>query len=167
MSIDIHPFFPSDLSPLQKLFIALNKSQSTLDSYLEEHQQEKRELLVAYKNNILAGYLTITWHSLYPFFNNNSIPEIMDFNVLPEFRKQGIGSNLLAAAEQLVQEKGFDTVGIGVGLYADYGPAQKLYVKKGYIPDGNGVTYRYKYSTPGSSVCLDDDLILWFTKKLL
>jgi hypothetical protein len=33
-------------------------------------------------------------------------------------------------------------VGLGVELCADYGPAQMLYIKKGYIPDGNGVTYK-------------------------
>ncbi len=61
-------------------------------------------------------------------------------------------------------------VGIGVGLYAGedggYGAAQRLYVKRGYIPDGKGVTYNYHPTTPGNNYSLDDDLILWFTKKL-
>lgn len=63
-----------------------------------------------------------------------------------------------------------DVVGIGVGLYAGveggYGAAQRLYVKRGYIPDGKGVTYQYKPTIPGNSYPLDDDLVLWFTKKL-
>ncbi len=63
-----------------------------------------------------------------------------------------------------------DTVGIGVGLYAGedggYGSAQRLYVKRGYIPDGKGVTYNYHPTTPGKSYFLDDDLVLWFTKTL-
>lgn len=61
-------------------------------------------------------------------------------------------------------------VGIGVGLYGGsdggFGQAQRLYIKRGYIPDGLGVTYDYKSVVPGKMVCLDDDLILWFTKKV-
>ena len=76
---------------------------------------------------------------------------------------------LLETAEKASQTQ-CNTVGLGVGLYAGtdggYGPAQKLYVKRGYIPDGNGVTYCYKKVTPGEKVPLDDDLVLWFTKNL-
>ncbi len=32
-------------------------------------------------------------------------------------------------------------MGISVGLNQSYGPAQRLYVKKGYIPDGAGMCY--------------------------
>ena len=34
-----------------------------------------------------------------------------------------------------------DHAGIGFGLYADYGAAQRLYIKRGYIPDGRGAHY--------------------------
>ena len=37
---------------------------------------------------------------------------------------------------------------------------------KGYIPEGKGVTYNYDHTIPGNSYPLDDDLVLWFTKKL-
>ena len=63
-----------------------------------------------------------------------------------------------------------DVVGIGVGLYGGddggYGAAQRLYVAQGYIPDGRGVTYNYRYVVPGSNVQCDDDLVLWFTRQL-
>ncbi|HXW52885.1 MAG TPA: GNAT family N-acetyltransferase, partial [Myxococcota bacterium] len=57
-------------------------------------------------------------------------------------------------------------VGIGVGLYDGYGDAQKLYVKRGYIPDGLGPTYRYIKLVYGQSVNVDDDLVMWFTKRI-
>jgi hypothetical protein len=64
----------------------------------------------------------------------------------------------------------FCQIATGVGLYAGadcgYGPAQRLYIKRGYIPDGKGVTYNYEPTIPGNSHPLDDDLVLWFTKKL-
>jgi uncharacterized protein YijF (DUF1287 family) len=43
------------------------------------------------------------------------------------------------ACEALVREAGKTEIGISVGLNQGYGPAQRLYVKKGYIPDGTGV----------------------------
>ncbi|KJV55109.1 acetyltransferase family protein [Orientia chuto str. Dubai] len=102
-------------------------------------------------------------------FNEQNIPEIMDLNVLPSFRKMGIGSLLLDTAEKEAATKS-QIIGIGVGLYAGedggYGPAQRLYIKRGYIPDGKGVTYNYQPIIPGNSYPLDDDLVLWFTKRL-
>ena len=35
-----------------------------------------------------------------------------------------------------------DKVTLGVGLHSGYGPAQRLYIKRGYIPDGTGVWYQ-------------------------
>lgn len=42
------------------------------------------------------------------------------------------------AIEQIAFEK-YGIVGVSVGLYYDYGNAQLLYVKRGYIPDGRGI----------------------------
>ncbi|WP_232002631.1 GNAT family N-acetyltransferase [Legionella sainthelensi] len=39
-------------------------------------------------------------------------------------------------------------------------------VNRGYITDGLGIAYDYKPTMPGEKYSLDDDLILWFTKKL-
>jgi GNAT superfamily N-acetyltransferase len=93
----------------------------------------------------------------------------MDLNVLPQFRKIGIGSLLLDTAEKEAATKS-DIIGIGVGLYTGqdggYGSAQRLYVKRGYIPDGKGVTHNGQPTIPGNSYPFDDDLVLWFTKKL-
>ncbi len=34
-----------------------------------------------------------------------------------------------------------DTVCLGVGLHSGYGAAQRMYVLRGYVPDGSGVWY--------------------------
>jgi len=146
-----------------------NKPASLFEQYLEEAETGQRLIWVIFVNNQFTGYITLKWNSLYQLFKDKNIPEIMDLNVLPSFRLRGIGSMLLATAEKEAATKS-KIVGIGVGLYAGedggYGAAQRLYVKRGYIPDGKGVTYNYQYTVPGNKYPLDDDMVLWFTKNL-
>ena len=121
--------------------------------------------LLTSKDSEFAGYASLKWQSDYKYFADNNIPEISDLNVLPGFRNKGIGSALIEKCEEYAAERS-NIVGIGVGLYPDYGSAQRLYIKRGYLPDGHGATYNYEYVTPGKEYPLDDDLVLWFTKKL-
>jgi hypothetical protein len=58
-------------------------------------------------------------------------------------------------------------VGIAVGLTADYGAAQRMYVKRGYIPTGAGLFADGKTPVYGEQVTVDDGLLLTFTKKLV
>jgi hypothetical protein len=41
---------------------------------------------------------------------------------------------------------------------ASYGPAQRLYAKRGYIPDGRGLIYHDKPVEMGSSVIIGHDV---------
>jgi GNAT superfamily N-acetyltransferase len=50
---------------------------------------------------------------------------VNDLNVLPDFRNQGIGNALLDAIESTARDRS-EVVGLGVGLYRDYGAAQKI-----------------------------------------
>lgn len=59
-----------------------------------------------------------------------------------------------------------DTVYLGVGLHSGYGSAQRMYVKRGYIPDGSGVWYQDKICAPYEECKNDDDLVLYLSKKL-
>lgn len=142
-----------------------DKPASLYQQYLAEQENHHRCVWVAFQEGTFVGYITLKWHSAYAPFQKQGIPEIVDLNVLPKFRKQGIGSKLLDLAETEAQKKN-SIIGIGVGLYADYGAAQRLYAKRGYMPDGLGITYNYQPIDPGSTVRLDDDLVLWFTKEL-
>ena len=56
---------------------------------------------------------------------------------------------------------------IQVALCDSYGTAQRMYVKRGYIPDGSGVWYQGRQCVQYETVCtVDDDLILFFSKQL-
>ncbi|HJD60266.1 MAG TPA: GNAT family N-acetyltransferase [Rickettsia endosymbiont of Omalisus fontisbellaquei] len=165
--IKIQELTISDIELLVLSFAKANllKPKELFEQYLQEQQEDKRVIWVAYLDDQIAGYITLVWQSQYKCFNEKQIPEIKDLNVLSSFRNLGIGLQLLKTAEEAVSSTG-DTVGIGVGLYTDYGAAQRLYVKNGYIPDGKGITYNYKTIEPGTEIILDDDLVLFFTKKL-
>lgn len=128
-------------------------------------RKQERLVWVAYEGEEIRGYVTLKWDSTYAFFYEKKIPEIKDLNVLPLFRRHGIGSKLLETAENEAQHKS-KFVGIGVGLYQDYGEAQKLYIKRGYVPDGQGITYQHRFLSPGANAPLDDELILWLIKRL-
>lgn len=167
----IHTLISQDVAVISEAFnqIGWHKPTSLFEGYLNEQKADERLVWVAHFKGEFAGYVTLKWQSQYPSFKAQNIPEIMDLNVLPAFRKMGIGSLLLDTAEKEAATKS-QTIGIGVGLYAGadggYGAAQRLYIKCGYIPDGKGVTYNYEPTVPGNSYPLDDDLVLWFTKKL-
>ena len=57
-------------------------------------------------------------------------------------------------------------VGIGVGLYSDYGAAQRIYVRRGYLPDARGIMYRNQPVEPGAVIRIDDEAALMFTRPI-
>jgi len=162
---------PSDITPIAAAFAELgwDKSASQYEQYRTEQDAGQRVVLVAWVRvqNLptleFAGYVTICWQSHYPAFREQNIPEIIDFNVLPKFRCQGIGAALMGEAESRVAAVS-PVVGLGVGMTADYGAAQRMYAKRGYIPDGRGLHSRGQPIQYGQSVPVDDDLVLYFTK---
>ncbi len=155
----------SDISEIVSAFknCGWNKPATLFQGYLKDQENKERTVWCAYINDSFAGYVTLNLNSAYLPFKEQKIPEINDLNVLPHYRNKGIGTQLLDIAEKQAA-KISSRVGIGVGLYPDYGQAQRLYVKRGYMPDGKGITYQHQAVVPGQAYCVDDDLNLWFTK---
>ena len=81
-----------DIQPIASAFAAIgwDKPAAQYERYLAEQQRGERVVLVALLEGAFAGYLTIVWASGYPPFRDASIPEIVDFNVLPRARRRGI-----------------------------------------------------------------------------
>ena len=142
-----------------------DKPASQYERYLAEQIFDARDVHVAFVESEFAGYITICWTSTYPAFREAKIPEIVDFNVLPKFRRQGVGTALMNKAESEITNVS-PIAGIGVGMTPDYGAAQKLYVLRGYVPDGRGMVYRGHYITYGEEITIDDNMALYLTKKL-
>ena len=156
----------SDIKNLSRGFISQGwpSREEILTRYFKEQESGEREVLVAEVEGAVAGYITIlpsTKHG--PFAE--VYPELSDFNVFEPFRNQGIGNQLLEEAEKRVKFVS-SKVTLGVGLHSGYGPAQRLYIRRGYIPDGTGVWYRNKPLEMGASCQNDNDLVLYLSKDL-
>jgi hypothetical protein len=93
----------------------------------------------------------IKWESVYTI-------KARDFTVLLSV----LGSKLMDAAEEIAS-KYADTVCLGVGLHSGYGSAQRMYHKRGYMPDGKGVWYKDRIAEPYETYCNDDNLNLYFS----
>lgn len=120
--------------------------------------------MLAKINNKNAGYLTLVPLAKHGPFKG-LYPEIADFNVFESYQKQGVGSQLLKAAEEKSREIAA-VVTLGVGLHTGYGSAQRLYVKQGYIPGGSGVWFNNQNCAMNAPCCNNDDLVLYLSKKL-
>ena len=142
--------------------------QSTAEKYemrLRDQAAGKSINLVAEYHGCVAGYINVYPDSKWGAFGGTGLPEIVDFGVLEKYRRHGIGSKLMDVAEE-ISAKYADTVYLGVGLHSGYGSAQRMYIKRGYIPDGSGVWYKDAVCRQYANCKNDDDLVLYLSKKL-
>ncbi len=138
-SLQIRRMQADDPGKLASVFADMNKSRAQFERYWQENIEGKRVTLVALLDGGVVGYTNVIWESDYGSFRQQGIPEVNDMNTVTALRRNGIGTCMLKAAEELVQQTGMRFIGIGVGVTTDYAIAQKLYPKLGYVSDGTGV----------------------------
>lgn len=142
-----------------------NYRLETLNKYYVQQQLGQRKVYVADIDGHPVGYATLKPQAEAGPFAEMGIPEVSDFNVLKTFQRRGIGNTILDYIEADVAKE-HDRICLGVGLYTSYGTAQRMYIKRGYIPDGSGVWWKDRLLEPYASCCNDDDLILYLFKDL-
>ncbi|SEF46478.1 GNAT family N-acetyltransferase [Paenibacillus sp. UNC499MF] len=143
----------------------LHREAAYYDQCLHENVLGTRVTLLAFVEETLVGCGHLKVESEYAYFREGRIPEINDLNVFPDYRRNGIGNKLLEQFEALASED-FHRIGLGVGLYKDYGAAQRIYCRRGYVPDGNGLMSGNREAAAGETVRVDDDLLLYLIKDL-
>jgi GNAT superfamily N-acetyltransferase len=151
-----------DIPALHELYDSIGKKE---EGYFEE-AFGRSDIYMAYANKSLAGFCLLNFAPRYRIYRRLNIPEIQDINVLPAERRKGIAIALINYCEEIAREQGHDMIGISVGLSREYGPAQILYAKLGYVPDGNGVTYDREPIAPERAYRIDDDLSLMLIKPI-
>lgn len=137
----------------------------TYENYYMEQEEKKRKVFIAEYDGEVSGLCTLVMNPTEGPWSCMGYPEIVDLTVFFHIHNKGIGNKLLDVVEQEAA-KVSDTVYLAVGLHSGYGAAQRIYVKRGYIPDGSGVWYQGKQLQQYAPCCNDDDLLLFMSKKL-
>ena len=165
MNCTIRNMIKSDIESLSHGFMNQGwpAREEILASYFWEQESGDREVLVAEIYGAVAGYVTILPSAKHGPFAE-VYPELSDFNVFEPFQNQGIGNLLMEEAEKRVKFVS-NKVTLGVGLHLGYGPAQRLYIRRGYIPDGTGVWYRNQPLEMNATSQNNDDLVLYLVKE--
>ena len=158
---------PADAQPITDGEIAQgwDASVAKYEMRLRDQAAGRAVALVAEVEGQPVGYINVSPDAQTGAFGGRGLPEIVDFGVLERYRRRGIGGRLMDVAERIAGEYA-DTVYLGVGLHSGYGSAQRMYVKRGYIPDGTGVWYQDRICDPYAPCVNDDDLVLYLSKKL-
>lgn len=113
-----------------------------------------------------AGYVSVYTDVDTGPFAGRGWPQITDLGVLEKYRRRGIGTRLMEAAEAIARRYS-DTVCLAVGLHSGYGSAQRLYARRGYMPDGSGAWYGNRPCPPyAKDIANDDELVLYLSRKL-
>ena len=151
---------------VQFLIEWVSDSEAAAREHLADHAAGGGTSLIAVRNHGVIGIVTIRWQSNYPGFRDHGIPLVHQLAVAGPFRRLGLATLLMDAAEDLARGRGVAILGITVGLFDEYGPAQRLYAVRGYVPDGRGACRGREPLSKGTQVAVDDDLIIWLTKDL-
>jgi GNAT superfamily N-acetyltransferase len=170
LDFQIRPLVKSDIPQIVKRYSfpwsTQDKTETLWATYYQEQKNKVRTVAVIEKSGEILGYGSLLRKPECPFFTQRNIPEINAVWIGEDHRRKGLGTALIKWLETLASQEGYNEIGIGVGLYRDYGPAQQLYFQLGYLPEGNGITYKGQPTIAGQSYPLDDDLLLWLVKPL-
>jgi GNAT superfamily N-acetyltransferase len=101
---------------------------------LKRQKQGEVIYLVAWHEGVPVGHALLKWRGaaeehLTSHFQGNC-PDIEDLLVDERYRSRGVGTQILLAAEQLVAEKGFRQIGLGVATQNHR--AHNLYMRLGF-----------------------------------
>ena len=69
-------------------------------------------------------------------------------------------------AAETIAKKYCNKIYLDVCLNSEYGPAQRLYIKRGYVPDGKGAYYEETVCATNADIKNDDELTLCLVKEL-
>lgn len=142
-----------------------NPVLTTYENYFYEQEKNKRKVFIAEYEGQVSGLCTLVMNPNEGPLGGLGFPEIVDLTVFFNVHNKGIGNKLMDVAEQEAA-KVSDAVYLAVGVHSGYGAAQRIYVKRGYIPDGSGVWYQGKQLEQYAPCCNDDELLLFMSKQL-
>lgn len=164
----IHIAEQGDLPRLLEISRAMEKDRDIqyFEIGLRRQAKGKAHTFIVRVDGEAVGYCLLNMVPKYQLYERLGIPEIQDLNIMPDFRRRGLGRQLVLHCEDVVRALGLEQIGISFGLDSSFGSAQRLYVQMGYVPDGYGVTYDRRTVRRGEICRVDDDLCLMMVKDL-
>ena len=167
MQLSFHVVQPDEINQVnQEVKLAFfSGDEATIDSHFEDHENGDSTTILGYEAGRLVGIVTIRWKSSYPSFRDLEIPLIQYIEIRFEDRGRGLGGQMLHGAEQEIALRS-PLAGLVVGISEEYGPAQRLYAKRGFVPDGRGVCRKFTPLKIGEHVTVDHDLLHWLVKDV-
>lgn len=98
--------------------------------FLQQSNSGICDFIIALNHDRPVGSCLVYWHSEFPLFVKENIPEIVDLIVSEQHRRQGVASNILDEIEIRLINKKIKKAGLAVS--PDNKGAQTLYKKRGY-----------------------------------
>jgi GNAT superfamily N-acetyltransferase len=129
----------SDIAVLEQQFSSPATARVHSSRYTRQ-QEGRSTYLIAWLGGLPVGHLNLRWQGPEesPIAQQRlaGCPEFNAIVVLPEYRSQGIGTQLIAAAERMARQRGHQAVCLGVSV--ENARARALYEGLGYVDWGHG-----------------------------
>ena len=169
MSIEVRELRAEDVPRIAETYggAAWHGGAKKWDQRLVEHAHGQRLVLLVVDGTDVLGYrFAAVGLSGMLHFARRGFRRSMTWWCRKSAATQGIATKLIHALEERARAAHCPKIGVGVGLFSDYGAAQRLYVHLGYVPDGKGMASGGLPVAAGDKVLVDDDLVLWLVKEL-
>lgn len=158
------PLLASDIPRIQAT-PGWRRSPDMLPRRLAQQDAGEIVMLVAWDGDRYLGHGILCWRPAHAAFLQSEIPEIQDLDVHPTARRRGVASLLMDHLENLAANRS-PVVGLAVGLHPGYTAAQRLYIRRGYVPTAEAPFAHDAPVREGQQVAFDDELVRHFTKDL-
>jgi GNAT superfamily N-acetyltransferase len=167
LHVQIRPIAAKDVRWLEW---HLAQDHAALDKHRRRFERQEAGdvvYLVAWYDETPIGHVLVQWDGTEKkeLAAIADCPDLEDLFVHPGFRSRRVGSQLLAAAEARVKQRGFARVGLAVAL--DNPRARKLYERRGYAPSALGPFLdRWQATRPDGSVGWIEEPCVYLIKTL-
>jgi GNAT superfamily N-acetyltransferase len=148
--MDIRPCTDADLSVLCSHWTTPG---GVHEAHHARQQAGQATYLVAWRDQEPLGSGVLQWGGCIGTNARTAYPHAVELNhlqVRDEYRGQGVGSSLIAAAETLASQAGRYQMAVGVA--EDNPDAERLYRRVGYHPTGVIDVSEYDWITPEGAV---------------
>ena len=141
--VAVEPGTLADVDAVADRWVALAEGQREFGSHLlaDENREQVRdavarravagELAVARADEEIVGFVTFGVESAH-YEQDTTRGVVQNIYVVPEYREEGVGTELLETAESSLVEAGVETVSLEV--MADNDAAREFYSRRGYRP---------------------------------